>query len=67
MGNHKMKNRFGGRNELLNKIRNWVNHYRSRTFGVRRGKGRVGQEHYLEGAICDGLLGLHKGSCDKTQ
>src|SRR5258708_1007316 len=31
MGNHKMKNRFGGRNELLNKIRNWVNHYRSRT------------------------------------
>jgi len=28
---------------------------------VRRGKGRVGQEHYLEGAICDGLLGLHKG------
>jgi hydroxymethylpyrimidine pyrophosphatase-like HAD family hydrolase len=33
-----MKNRFGGRNELLNKIRNWANHYRSRTFGVRRGK-----------------------------
>jgi hypothetical protein len=38
-----MKNRFAGRNELQNKIRNWANPYRSRTFGVRRGKGRVGQ------------------------
>jgi hypothetical protein len=37
-----MKSCFAGRNEVLNKIRNWANHYRSRTFGVRRGKGRVG-------------------------